>query len=107
MDKRCWANPSSLIQIRGGVLPEGDQSKAYSRNGEYAIEYNIPIPSAWSFPGRTLGWILVMLAYCCGTWAALRVYCGRKWSGALIFIIAGILAHAGLSFLLFEHWLFF
>jgi hypothetical protein len=97
------ANSSSLIQMRGIELPVGNQSQQGSGNGKYSIEHYIP--GGRSSPARRLGWLSLILAYICGPLAAWRFYCGRWKSGVFIFIVAGILAHAGLSLLVFGGWI--
>lgn len=83
-------------------LPIGNHPQEGSSDGKYEIKYNIP--ERQPLPNRRLGYWLLFLAYGCSIPGAWYLYDGRWVEGFIVFVIAGILAHAALSLLLFGYW---
>ena len=98
------ANPWLLVQMHRFKLTVSEERQKEGRNSEHAIERDIP--ESKSFKIRFLGWSLVFTGYACGVLGFLCFYWGRCWRAIVTLIVAGILVHAGLSFLLYERWIF-
>lgn len=89
--------PGSLVQVHRFKLPVSEERQKDSCNSEYGIERNIPERKPFKITHIHKLHLRGIGLFC--------FYWGRYWRAVVTLIVAGVLAHASLSFLLFGNWL--